>query len=385
MKRIYADDAPGAEIAIVQHGKTIFLKGYGVSDLQSKKKINAETNFNIGSVTKQFTALSILRLAQEKKLSLQDNLLKYFPAFNTQTGRVITIRHLLTHSSGIPDHYAFTDTSVIKHAVDSDVLNAVQSADTTYFPPGSKYRYSNTAYCLLALIIEKVTGMSYRNYLRKTIFDRLQMSNSQVLKITEPIRNRATGYDYDTVTRQFNRLDAGESIFFSTEGDGGIYTSMQDYLKWITALQQGTVAVPDVIKEARTAQFNIPGANGLSYGFGWFIGRGGAPLKNGTGKTPAVNSTVYHSGSNGGFRAMVFTVPAENYAVILFSNRTNIDLESLVTDINRLMGVSNNSYVKIESLVSYIDCWPIFAPCKKTPLYSTLFTKNLSASVMASN
>jgi D-alanyl-D-alanine carboxypeptidase len=383
MRTHYPNDMPGAEIAVVKNGKLIFQKGYGVSDAGSKQKINAETNFNIGSITKQFTALTILRLSDEKKLSLQDNLLKYFPAFNPHVGKLITIRHLLTHSSGIIDHYAFTDTSVVKHAVDKDVLKAVESVDSTYFTPGTEYRYSNTAYCLLALIIEKITGVSYREYIRKTIFQPLHMGNSQVLEIPGLIRNKAIGYDYDTVTHQFNRLDAGESIFFSTEGDGGIYTSMQDYLKWFNALQSGSVANPAIIAKARSAQFPVDEKNGLSYGYGWFVCKKPVPLKNGNGTAAA--GSVYHSGSNGGFRAMVFTIPAKNYAVIIFSNRTNIDLESLAADINRLMGVSNNSYVKIESLVSYIDSWPIFAPCKKTPLYSTLSIKSFSASGMALN
>ena len=158
LRSYYAGSDPGAAIGIAINGKIIFKKGYGVANLDPNVPISAKTNFNVGSLTKQFTAFGILKLASEKRISLNDNLIKYFPSFNKKVGSVITIRQMLSHSSGLVDHYDHVEKTGLLHAGCVDVLGAVESLDSTYFEPGSSYRYSNTAYCLLALIIEKICG-----------------------------------------------------------------------------------------------------------------------------------------------------------------------------------------------------------------------------------
>ena len=355
LKTYYKENEPGAFVYISKNNKTIFKKGYGLANMQSKEKINNTTNFNIGSLTKQFTAFCIVQMAERKQLSLQDKLIKYFPDFNPQTGNLITIQQLLTHCSGIIDHYAFTDTSIIRHASDKDVLNAVKNIDSTYFIPGTKYRYSNTAYCLLALVIEKISGISYNDYIKKNIFAPLAMQHSIVLKTGKPIYKQAVGYDFDSSKNLFSRLDADEAIFFSTEGDGGIYTSADEYLHWYQSLQQPSPANKTVVQKCLSAQFLIDPLNKLAYGYGWFVSeKDNAPA-------------IYHTGSNGGFRAIVFTIPSKNYIVAVFSNRTGIDLENLVHQINEVTGVTNNSFTKTEALVSFINSSPIFAACKEIP------------------
>jgi D-alanyl-D-alanine carboxypeptidase len=346
-KTIYTDQYPGAAIAIESDAKIIFKKGYGLANLQTKDKIETTTNLNIGSLTKQFTAYCILQLAGRGKLSLDDKLVKYFPGFNLKTGNVISVRQLLTHSSGIIDHYAFTDTNIIKHATDKDVLTAVENVDSTYFIPGSKYRYSNTAYCLLALIIEKLSGISYNDFVKKNIFEPLGMNHSAVLKIGSLKFHAALGYTVSPNAidnkKQFEVLDADQSIFFSTEGDGGIYTSIDDYLKWCNAWQNGNKLNKALMQQAQSAHFLIDPVNKLSYGYGWFVSE-----KNKT-------KLVYHTGSNGGFRAISFFIPSSKYHIIIFSNRDDIDLEELVIKINIILHVNNESFTKIESLVSFAD------------------------------
>jgi CubicO group peptidase (beta-lactamase class C family) len=353
LRTYYKDNVPGAFVLISKNNHTIFKKGYGLANLQTKEKISSNTSFNIGSLTKQFTAFSIVQLAAKKQLSLQDKLIKYFPGFNNKTGSLITIRQLLTHSSGIVDHYAFTDTSLIKHAADIDVLNAVQNIDSTYFIPGTKYRYSNTAYCLLAMIIEKISGMPYNDYIKKNIFTTLSMRHAVVLQTGKPIYNQAYGYDYDSSKNKFSKLDADEAIFFSTEGDGGIYVSAGEYLLWYQSLQKPLPVNKSTVQKCRSPQFMIDTMNKLSYGYGWFVSE------------KDVVKAVYHTGSNGGFRAIVFSVPSKNYMITIFSNRTGIDLEKLVRQINEILGVTNNSFTKIEAFVSFINSSPIFAPCKE--------------------
>ena len=162
LRTYYNDVQPGAAVTHqCRHNKTIFKKAYGLANYRQGKKQACITNFNIGSLTKQFTAFCIVELAEQKKLSLDDKIIKYFPGFNQRIGNLSasvncfrTVRALSTIIRlQIPVH--------IKHATDKDVLNAVQHIDSTYFTPGTRYRYSNTAYCLLALIIEKASGKSY--------------------------------------------------------------------------------------------------------------------------------------------------------------------------------------------------------------------------------
>lgn len=339
MTSIYDNSHPGAAITVVKNGRVVFKKGYGIADLNSKELITSSTNFNICSMTKQFTAYSILILAGEKRLSLDDKINKYLPEFNSRIGDMVTIRHLLTHSSGIVDHYEYVDKKLFREFRDKDVLNAIKSVDSVYFPAGSRYRYSNTAYCLLSLIIERVSGYSFPEFIRENIFKPLKMNNSDIIKPDFKISERAFGYNFEN--NGFKISDAGESLFFSTMGDGGIYTSIDDYLKWIMAIQNGKLLNSGIIKEAQSARFPIDKTRNLYYGYGWFVAGSGD------------NKTVYHTGSNGGFRTIIFMIPSKKYSVIIFSNRTGIDLEDLVREINKIFKIDDMAYVKLESLISY--------------------------------
>jgi CubicO group peptidase (beta-lactamase class C family) len=244
---------------------------------------------------------------------------------NKKVADIITVQELLTHSSGIIDHYDLVDTKKMKHAHIDNVLNAIKNIDSTYFIPGSSFRYSNTAYCLLALIIERTSGMSYVTYLKKNIFLPLGMKQTSVWSEKEKIKNAASGYEFDKTTNSFKRSGPDENIFFSTEGDGGIYTSIDDYLRWFEGLQSGNILSKEIIQEARSAQFTFDKENHLSYGYGWFINESSLLPK------------VYHSGSNGGFRAFSYSVPAENFLIVIFSNRDDVDLEKLVKRIYTIL------------------------------------------------
>jgi D-alanyl-D-alanine carboxypeptidase len=338
MSSIYQYDSPGAAIAVIKDGRVVFKRGYGLADLHSKAPITPSTNFNICSMTKQFTACAILQLQRDGKLSLDDNLSRFFPDFAPGVASIVSVRHLLTHSSGIMEHYSFVDRARYTEFWDKDVLTALRSVDSLYFQPGSRYRYSNAAFCLLALIIEKLSGETYPAYLRNHVFGPLNMMRSDVIQPDFKIADRAFGYECDKDT--FRIADAKESLFFSTMGDGGVYTSIDDYLRWITAIQQKSVMDPALVNEVQSAQFPIDTARNLSYGFGWFVaGSGDSRL-------------VYHTGSNGGFRTIVLTKPSAKYAVVIFSNRTGVDLEDLVRAINKIYAIDDKAFVKLESLIS---------------------------------
>jgi D-alanyl-D-alanine carboxypeptidase len=338
MSSIYHSGYPGAAIVVLKDGSVVFKKGYGLADLDSKAPITPSTNFNICSLTKQFTAYAILQLQREGKLSLDDKLSRFFPDFAPGVAGIVSVRHLLTHSSGIMDHYPYVDKAQHKEFSDKDVLTALRRVDSVYFPPGSHYRYSNAAFCLLSLIIERLSGETYPAYICHHVFAPLNMMRSNVIQPDFKISDRAIGYDREENT--FRRSDAGESLFFSTMGDGGVYASIDGYLRWITAIQQKCVLDSDLVREAQSAQFPIDTARNLSYGFGWFVaGSGDSRL-------------VYHTGSNGGFRSIVLTKPSVKYAVVIFSNRSGVDLEDLVRVINRIYAIDDRAFVKLETLIS---------------------------------
>lgn len=335
---IYSNDQPGASVAVIDNGKVVFKKGYGVADLNSKNRVTPSTNFNICSLTKQFTAYCILKLADEQKLSPDDKIADYLPGLKSKPAGMATIRQLMTHCSGIIDHYDFADRASFKEFRDKDVLNAIMPVDSEYFKPGTAYRYSNTAFCLLSLIIEQVSGCSFPQAIRENIFRPLKMNRSEVINPDSGIPKRALGYEFDNGS--FKLSDAGESLFFSTMGDGGIYTPINDYLKWITAIQNGKVLNSAIVKNAQSPQFPMDKKRNLSYGFGWFVAGSGE------------GRIVYHTGSNGGFRTIVFMVPSRKYSVVIFSNRTGVDLEDLVGRINRIFKIDDRAYIKLDSLIS---------------------------------
>ena len=271
LKKTFRSHEPGAAVGIVKGGNLVFEKYYGLARLEDSTPVSPATNFNIGSVTKQFTAAAVLQLVERNEISLTDTLNKFFPELHPAIGKTVTIYHLLTHTSGIKEHYPYVDTKPGQHVFDLEVLDAVRKMDSLYFPPGTRYRYSNTAYCLLALIVEQVSSHKFRQYIKRNIFSPLDMTHSDVVNMEEHINNRAFGYAYDSTKRQFMPSDAKENAFFTTEGDGGIYTSLRDYVKWVNGLYNEKILQKSSVAEATQIQYLIDSIKQLGYGFGWFV------------------------------------------------------------------------------------------------------------------
>jgi CubicO group peptidase (beta-lactamase class C family) len=337
---LYANNAPGVSVAILQKGQPDFYKSYGLANIATGQPITRSSNFNIASLTKQFTAIGILQLKYAGKLTLDDKLSHWFPAMVKHIADNVTIKQLLTHTSGIVDHYAYTNTNGMRHAHNADVFEAIKNIDSTYFAPGTSFRYSNTAFCLLALIIEKASGQVYADYMQQHIFKPSGMLHTSIWAEDANTPNKVTGYDIDSATKKFIPSGAEEHIFFSTEGDGGIYTSIDDYLKWFAALQGGKIFNNAMVNEARSLHFTIDATTRTGYGYGWFVGAGTTPAK------------VYHSGSNGGYRTYSFTIPAQNFILLIFSNRSDIDLENVAKQISILLLGTKGKFTGIEALTS---------------------------------
>ncbi len=340
LKSIYNDSLPGISIGIMYQHKVFFNKGYGIDNIKAKHKLDASSSFNICSLTKQFTAVAVLQLEEKKLLSFNDKISKFFPDMNKKVADVINVQELLTHTSGLIDHYDFVNTANMKHGHDSDVYKAIKNLDSTYFIPGTKFRYSNSAYCLLALIIEKLSGMSYNDYMLQNIFKPAGMNNTIVWNEKANIYNEVSGYTYDSSTASFKLSGPNEHIFFSTEGDGGIYTSVHDYEQWFKALQSGKLCSKNLIDKARSIQHLIDTAHKTGYGYGWFVNEQQSIKK------------VYHSGDNGGFKTYSFTIPFENFMIVIFSNRDDINIENIVQRIVELLLPQFRSFTPVEVLTS---------------------------------
>ena len=340
LSTMYNNQQPGIGIGIVQNGKTVFTGGYGVKDVTTKQPIQASTNFNIASLTKQFTAMAVLQLAQQGKLNLDDSPGKYLPSLNKHVANKITIRQLLSHSSGLIDHYSYASSKGLQHAHNIDVFKAIENIDSTYFTPGTQFRYSNTAFCTLALIIEKVSGTTYNNYIQQHIFKPAGMGHTTIWNEHAQIYQPATGYTLDSATQTFIKSQAEEHVFFSTEGDGGVYTSVDDYIRWFEALQGGTIFPSAIVQQARSIEFTIDKNKQLGYGFGWFLDAGSGAVK------------VYHSGDNSGFRTFTFSLPSQNFLIVVFANRDDINIEELVQKIYSILMPGVKPFTKVEELTS---------------------------------
>lgn len=371
MKIYYSPDLPGSVISVEQNNKNVFKKAYGKASLVTGSSVTTQDNFNIGSLTKQFTAFAVLDLFYKGKFSRDDSIGKFLKLPYPVSS--VGIFQLLSHCSGIPDHYDFVDTGKVKHATDKDVLSAMQKTASLYFPPGTHYRYSNTAYCLLGMLIEKLSGLSYGDYLQKNIFIPLGIYDATVFQFGHPVSKRVTGYHLSPGGK-FIRSEEDESVFFSTEADGGIYISMDDYMKWCRAIESGKFSNTPMIRNAWQQQTLVDTLKKLWYGNGWFIQ-----------DQPHSKKIVYHTGFNGGFRTVVFMIPSDGYCISIFSNRDDIDLEELTDHVNQILGVTDNSFIKSGPLESFIHSWPNFAPCKETKLFSTSFIRSLNGKGMVLN
>ncbi|MEK7781498.1 MAG: serine hydrolase domain-containing protein [Verrucomicrobiota bacterium] len=303
---------PGASVLVIQNGKSIFAKGYGLADPDSKTSCTTNTNFRLASVTKQFTAMAVLMLAERKALSLDEPLPAFFPEF-PDYGKQITVRQLLTHTSGILSYEDLIPEGTTIPVLDQDVLRILLKQDKTYFPPGTQYRYSNSGYALLALIVQARSGQTFAHFLKENIFAPLKMNNTLAYQQgCAVVTNRA--YGHTLRTNGWQRTD--QNLTSSVLGDGGIYSSVVDLAKWDAALYGTKLVSAKMLKQAFTpaTPTDTPGRN---YGFGWHLSeyRG---LKE-----------IWHSGTSIGFRNRIVRFPERKFTVIILANRANAKLDEL--------------------------------------------------------
>jgi len=300
----YCGNTPGVAIGIFNEGEIIFSKGYGKANLKGNISITDSTNFRLASVTKQFTAASILILTQEGKLTLNDKITNYFPCLK-KYGSEITIKHLLTHTSGLLDYEDFVDENISSQLKDADVLAILCNQDSTYFSAGTNYRYSNSGFALLALIVEKVSGESFADFLYENIFSRLGMKNSLAFESgISDIKNRAYGYALLGDEIKFNDQSSTSAVL----GDGGIYTSVKDMFLWDQSFYSDQILSDENRELSFTPQTNAE-VEGVYYGFGWRIDS----LMN--------YKRVYHTGSTCGFSNVFMRIPELHLSLVILMNQ----------------------------------------------------------------
>ena len=303
-------NAPGASVLVIHEGKSIFTKGYGLADLETKTTITPNTNFRLASVSKQFTAMCVLKLAEQRKLRLDERLTDFFPEFPAY-GRDITVKHLLTHTSGLPDYEDLVPEGTTIPLLDQDVLRILMQQDKTYFTPGAQYRYSNTAYAFLAQIVEIRSGQTFARFIKENIFAPLTMTNSLAYEAgLSVVPNRAFGHTW--ATNAWQRTD--QSLTSSVLGDGGIYASVTDLAKWDAALYKDTLVIESTLRAAFTPQTPTD-RPGRSYGFGWYLTEHRGVKQN------------YHSGESRGFRTRLARFPEKKFTVIILANRSDAKWE----------------------------------------------------------
>ena len=331
-------DEPGLAALVKDRGRILFEKGYGVRELSSHASIDPQTNFRLASCTKQFTAMAIMLLVHDGKLQYEDHLTDFFPDFPAY-GRAITIRHLLTHTAGLPDYETLMEQEEkakgpiwsAQHQIqNAEVLSLLEKQAAGKFAPGTSWDYSNSGYVVLAQIIAKVSGMPYREFLYQKIFSSVGMNHTVVYqKGVNEVSRRALGHSKENDAL----VETDQSATSATLGDGGIYSSVVDLAKWDEALQKHTLLSEKEMLPALTPvsladgsephwpkhgdSDNLAPGKPVSYGYGWFLD----PYKG--------RSRMWHSGTTMGFRTVIQRFPPDSLTIIVLSNRTDLDPRAL--------------------------------------------------------
>jgi CubicO group peptidase (beta-lactamase class C family) len=339
-------EAPGFALLVRKDGHTVFERCFGLRDLRTKAKIDGRTNFRLASFTKQFTAMAIMLLVQDGKLRYEETLTEIFPDF-PEYGKTISVRNLLNHTSGLPDYEDLMDAeekvegptwTPEKQIQDQEVLELLKKEKAGKFAPGTSWSYSNSGYVTLGLIVAKVSGKSYGDFLHQRIFAPLKMNHTIVFQKGEnAVANRAFGHTKEKDVFK----EADQSSTSATLGDGGIYSNLEDLAKWDDALQNHTLLsekefqpalAPAKLNDGSDPHWpkepnddNLHPELPVSYGFGWFLD---PYLIQSQG-----HARMWHTGSTVGFYSVIERFTDAHLTVIILSNRTDWNREKVAQQV----------------------------------------------------
>lgn len=305
--RPFDGHVPGISVLLIVDGNAQYARALGKADVERNAAITIATNFRLASLTKQFTAAAVARLAAQGALALDETIARFFepaPAF----WRQITVHHLLTHTSGLVDYEELIHPDTATQLHDQDVFDLVRRVDAGYAAPGAMFRYSNTGYCLLALIVKRVAAQPFAAFLREQVFLPAGMHSTVAYEgENSTIPRRAFGYSFRDGT--FVRTD--QSLTSATLGDGGVYSSTIDLDRWDAALA-GDALLPEPWRAAMFTP-HVATPSGDSYGYGWFL------------TSIAGQRAAYHTGETIGFRTAIVRLLDRQCTAIVLANRSEAE------------------------------------------------------------
>lgn len=327
----YNDDrkkTPGISLAVVKKGKCVYKESFGYGNLENSVKVNSESNFYLASVSKTFTGAAIILLLENKLIKLEDYITKYvenLPSFCKN----ITIQNLLNHTSGLQDYFVyFFNQGILSDKTNDDVYNLVRGFNRLEFPIGDKYKYSNTGYTLLSMIVEKVSTQSYEDFLKKNIFEPSGMKSTYVYTEDRPIiPNRVYAY------KKLDDIYTCDDYSLLTYGDGGIYSNIDDLISWSNALDTEIILSQESMDKMFTKGILNNGQE-IGYGCGWFV------------ENHDNKKIVYHTGGAYGFRTFLGKSLDDHLSVVVLTNCIQRQWKDMCDNIPRFMMEVNNLYLK---------------------------------------
>jgi len=336
--------SPGVAVLVRKGGRTIFERGYGARELRTLAKIDAQTDFRLASCSKQFTAASIMLLVRDGRLRYDDRLTDVFPEFPVY-GKSITIGNLLNHTAGLPDyedlmaaeekHQGAAIWSETRQIQDAEVLKLLEKEAAGKFAPGTRWSYSNSGYVVLGLVVARISGKPFAEFLRERIFAPLGMTRTLAY---ERGRREVPQRAYGHAKEGHGSQETDQSSTSATLGDGGIYSSLEDLAKWDNALAQHTLLSEAEMQPALTpaklgdgsqpkwpANSDRPEGTPVAYGFGWFLD----PYRG--------HQRMWHYGDTLGFHSYIVRFAKDRLTIIVLSNRTDLDPEGLALKVADLV------------------------------------------------
>ncbi len=295
-------NGPGYVFLIAKNGKSIYQRGFGKANLELNIDLRPEHVFQIGSMTKQFTAVAILMLEEKGLLSVNDRLSKYIPTY--PSGDSITLHHLLTHTSGIKDFTAMKELKdIAQKEMSPKMMIDFFKNETDDFAPGELFKYNNSGYVILGQIIELLSGQTYDEFIQQNIFDKAGMNQSYYASDRKVIPNRAYGYQ----KKQEDFLNKTAISFTIPHASGALMSTAADLLKWQNAIN-GNLLVNDESKIKVFSNYKLKNGEAINYGYGLHLKE-----INGT-------ATREHGGSIFGFKSMGVYIPSLDIYVVGLSN-----------------------------------------------------------------
>lgn len=338
LELLFPADGPAASVLITDGERIIYDRGFGRPDLSEERTADGDTFYNIASCSKQFTAVGVLQLAEKGLLSLSDPVKKWFPEFRADFWNRVTVSHLLSHSSGVPDKRGYLTRKQLLECDDTLALEYLPGLDALDFEPGTAYDYINPTFVLCGKLISVVSGLPFEEYMKKYVFEPAGMRRTMYFEADKQVLLPYRAHGYDEEDGKWSLSEYGQETCFATRPDGGLYTSAHEFFKWEKALRDGKLLSADSLALAQSEITKVTGSAlcdyqnrpNTWYGYGWFI----EPA------LPEVSErVVYHTGDNGGFKILTARYPESGKTVNVFAARSDYDRYGLKTKLEKLLGV----------------------------------------------